>query len=266
MRRAAAILAAAALAVTLTPAPAAQPATRTYVATTLNERNDVGPVRAESDLRRAARGSDLLFTQENSRRRVATMLPSSFDVVQPADEPRSLALAWRRSAFTRLGSFPILLSRSTLFDSASRDALAVMLRPTAAPSTCLVAVVVHLIPHIEVGGRPRELPRKRLVAREIRRLAAFLQTVASRCSVLVGGDWNIDGYADRRIRDPIFPAARLSAIRYSSSWALPKRRPTLGNRYVDGFYFRHVSPISARTLIGFYSDHNASRLTIRTGN
>lgn len=239
------------------PAPAAAPA---YVVTTLNVKHTLAARAARHDLAQAQRGADLVATQEMGSRHARRFTLPGFRSVQPGDKgPHEYAIYWRTSTMRYAGSFPILLHVSHLFRSATRYALAAVFRPRA--GGCVVLVNLHMIPHIEHAGRPRALPRRALAARAIRRLAYFTHAYRQSCGLVYAGDWNIDGYADRRVRSPIFPAARLGL---ASSWSrFPHAAPTLGRRHVDGFYFAGIRPASLQVFAGTRSDHNGVRLRFR---
>lgn len=246
------------------PAPVVATSTTTYTATTQNVRVTLGKTRAAHDIRRALDGSDLLLTQEMGGRHATRFAPAGIGVMQPPDRAaRELAIYYRRSQLEAVGSFPILFHASRLFRSATRYALVAVFRTRTAPSRCLVAVDVHMIPHIERAGHPRALPRRTLVRRALDRLAAFVHTYRRGCGLLIGGDWNVDGYADRRVRSPVFPYAHLAPLGLRSSWAVFHARDTLGSRSVDGFYLAGIRPLALRVLVGTYSDHNGVRLRFR---
>lgn len=242
-------------------ATGAPTSSRILVVTTQNVRHTLGPVRAGHDLRQAQRGSDVTIAQEMGSRRAARFRLAGYGVVQPGDRiARELAVYYRRARLQLVAAVPFLLHRSTLFGSATRNGLAVMFRYTARPG-CLLVLNVHLIPHIEVGGRPRDLPRLQLVDLALDRIVALARMLRRGCALVVGGDWNVDGYADRRIRAPVFPAARFAALGYGSDWRF-RVRPTLGRRNVDGFFYRNAHPIARRILAGTFSDHNGSRTRV----
>jgi len=260
MIRAALAATAATLAAIAAPPPtAALPPT--YVVTTLNVKHTIGPAHARADLHRAQTGSDLVVTEEMGSRHASRFTRPGFRSVQPGDVGE-VAIYYRPARFTYRGSFPILLHRSHLFGSATRYALAARFD---AGRSCVLVIGVHFVPHIERAGHPRHLPRISLVTRALTRLAATIRFARTgRCGVIVGGDWNVDGYADARVRDPRFPFARLTAVGLRSEWStFPHGAPTLGRRHVDGFYTDGIRTLSRRTIGRTYSDHNGDRLTFR---
>lgn len=243
----------------VTPGPTTRDAPVPLVVTTLNVHETLGPARARHDLARAYVGSDLVLTQEMGRRRARDLIPDRFGVWQPRDAAQ-LAVAWRRSTLTFRGGVILLAHRSHLFRSATRYALAARFRTPA--GRCLVAVDVHSIPHVEINGHPRRLPRITLVQKFTTRLRAFSTVVRAGCALIIGGDWNVDGYADRRVRYRYFPAVQLGAL--DSTWGLfPGRRGTLGARSVDGFYLDRLDALGFRVVGGTYSDHDAARVWVR---
>jgi endonuclease/exonuclease/phosphatase (EEP) superfamily protein YafD len=255
----AAVLAAATLTV---PAPASTTtAATTYTVTTINVRHTLGKTRARHDLDLAQRGSDLVLTQEMGSRRASSFTRPGWRVSQPGDV-MSLAVFYRPAVLRLVGSFPVLLHRSHAFASATRYALAYRFAP--AGGGCLLVVDVHEIPHVERGGHPRHLPRIALYNRGMDRLTGYTRTARASCALLIGGDWNVDGNADARVRHPAFPYAHLHPAGLRSEWrAFPNARPTLGRRHVDGFYYSGIRGVSRRILGRTYSDHNADRLTFR---
>jgi hypothetical protein len=243
------------------------------VATTANIYSPLGLRKARDDLRRAARGSDLVLAQEMARRSRADLAridPPGWHFWQPAHgNCREVTVHWS-PAWRQLRHYALLLAR---WDGRSGDrCAAIAILQHRATGRRLAAVSVHMLPHVELAGRPRPgmAAATANYARSMARLTERLAGLRARYPlVLVGGDWNVDYFADRRVRWPGFPFAHLAA-RMDTHWA-PKLRlglaaPTLGPRRVDSIWWaerRHLRALSSSTIRGTWSDHNFARVVLR---
>jgi endonuclease/exonuclease/phosphatase (EEP) superfamily protein YafD len=136
-------------------------------------------------------------------------------------------------------------------------------------SGLVVPVVdVHMLPGVDGGGHPRNRPaRVAAYGRAMHRLDGLLAKLrAHRGRVIVGGDWNVDYYADRRVQARPFPYAHLHR-ELDTHWAkLPTTRAThRGGRRIDAVWWSErdeLAPVDSDTIGGTFSDHSFVRLTL----
>jgi hypothetical protein len=237
--------------------------------TTANVRTGIGGRRARLDVARAARRATIVAAQEMWHRRPGEVAPPGwrgFQPTGPIGACRGNMTLWRRDVWRRGNAYAYVLNRSTLFPYAPTCATVVILR-NRATGLVVPIVNVHLIPHVEVAGRPRNLPaRIALYRHDMDRVARRATLIAARRGrVIVGGDWNVDYSADRRVRFSAFPYAHLWR-RFDTHWAkLAPTGPTHGSRRIDALWWSEAGgfrPVDSDTIRHTYSDHNFVRLTL----
>lgn len=266
MRLLAAVLAAS-LSLLAPPASSSSaPAPLRVTVTTANVRNIVTTSQARADVRRAIDRSSVVLLQEMWHRRVTGLVPASWGVFHPSTPVggcRDNAIVWDRSVWRLVRGYGFRLH---YVSGLVGNCAAVAILEHRTTGRILPAIGVHLLPHVEVAGRPRPLPRVRTYHASIDRIRDRAAGVTSRRgSVLIGGDWNVDYPADRRVQSRPFPFRHFHAA-YDSQWGvLPRTLPTLGSRRIDGFWWSAngtIRPIASRTIRGTYSDHNFVRTTL----
>lgn len=205
------------------------------------------------DLLRLAGRSDVIVLQETARRSWVTAVPG-FVAVRASGAGAGRPILFRAARYelaargTVLAQWFPIHRRSTwvrLFD-----------RMTGRP---LTVVDYHGLPHVELAGHPRALPRVAAYARSLARLAALLGVLPG--PLIVGGDWNVNRWSDRRVRWHGFPAAwqaRHPRLRDADRF---HSRGTLGRRTVDYLFSRELSPVALRVGRGFGSDHRPVTVT-----
>jgi hypothetical protein len=135
---------------------------------------------------------------------------------------------------------------------------------------------VHPHPHIDGHtnwhfgpmrpGHPSSDPQLRDVMSKqfemFRNLREWVHEKSKIAPVVVVGDFNLDFYADRRVRDPRFPYAQFRRIDTYCNWDIIKHhtRGTHGNRHIDQLWFarRQHWGLSLKdhwVLGGYTSDH-----------
>lgn len=232
------------------------------VATTQNVRYTLGPAHTRYDVRRAARGSDLVLLQEFSGKRASAYAPAGYGTWQaPRGQRAEAPVLWRRATLGLVSGYTVLLHRSTLFASATRYASVVRFR-VRATGACLRVVNLHMIPGIDRSGYLVRAPRAALARRAVAVIAAVARG-APDCATLVGGDWNFAYHSDCRVHLASMPCARMSAAGYLAQWgALAGDRPTFGHRIIDTLWVRRsqVRPLWQSVSGGTYSDHQRVRL------
>jgi endonuclease/exonuclease/phosphatase (EEP) superfamily protein YafD len=134
----------------------------------------------------------------------------------------------------------------------------------------LPVVDVHQLPGVEYAGHPRNRPaRVAAYAAALHRLGELVAALrARRHRVIVGGDWNVDYFADRRVQARPFPYAHLHR-ELDTHWAkLPTTRAThRGGRRIDALWWSERSgftPVDSDTIGGTWSDHSFVRLTLES--
>ena len=260
------------------PAPAvtaAAPAPVTVTVTTANVKVTLGPAQARADVARATGSSSVVLLQEFWKRRAASYVPAGWNVFHPSTPTagcRDNAIAWRRDTWRLVRGYGF---RVHYVAGLVGNCVAVAILEHRTTGQLLPVIGVHMLPHVEVAGHPRDLPRVFTYHAAIDRLYTRANLVwEKRGRVLLGGDWNVDGPADGRVRSGLFPWRHFHSL-FDSAWGtLPATAPTLGRRRIDGFWWSdnadvpgaaHVRPVAARTVRGTYSDHNFERVTFRLG-
>jgi endonuclease/exonuclease/phosphatase family metal-dependent hydrolase len=239
------------------------------VVATQNVQVGMPAYQARHDITRAAVGADVVVLQEMGGRRVAAgFTPAGFRCWQALSGPaREVPVCWRASRFAEIAAHTTLLHRSDLFPSATRAASTVVLRDRTTGRLWPV-VDVHMIPHIEVGGRLRQLPRRALAVLALSRIDALADRLTARYGrVIIGGDFNIDATADHRVRQPACLWYRMNhgPTNYDTAWnTLPRTGPTLGRRRIDYVWWPKAAATAVRsaTIGGTYSDHQLVRVTL----
>lgn len=178
---------------------------------------------------------------------------AGFGRAQPRGTCRELATYWDRDSWARVRARAVVLYRVTA-DGVTRAkcALLTVLRRRATGAVVRF-VNVHMGPHVETAGRPRpgELSRTRAYARGMDRL----DSLVTRRTVL-GGDWNVDCYSDRRHRWHGFPYAHLG----DTHAPVCRDGGTLGSRHVDTIWRpRGWAVVSSRVIRRTFSDHGFAR-------
>lgn len=242
------------------PAPVSVAGVRVAVVSA-NVHKDLGPRAARHDFRIATAGSvSVVLSQENWHRRPGRLLPAgwrAFQTGSPVPGCRGTVVAWKGRTWARTAAWATFLG-------GDRCATVAVLRHRAT-GRLVPFVSVHLIPHVEVAGWPRPLPdRIRLYHRQVdaaRALAARLRDQYGRA--IVGGDWNVDWSADRRVAAHPFPFRHFHTW-WDSNWRVRLSRPTHGHRRIDTVWWpeRRVFPVSAATRGRTRSDHNFVRVTV----
>lgn len=114
----------------------------------------------------------------------------------------------------------------------------------------LYVVGVHLNSKVETRGRfTADGERRAFTRHHVQAVADFARFVCARfhAECIVLGDFNVDAYADRRERDPLFPTVRLGLA--SLVEALPATvSGTLGSRRVDRVFASDGLRVSVRDL------------------
>ena len=265
MRLLAALAASVCLLAPVAPASSTAPAPLRVTVTTANVRNIVTASQARADVRRAIVGSSVVLLQEMWHRRVSGLVPASWGVFHPSTPVggcRDNAIVWDRSVWRLVHAYGY---RVHYVRGLVGNCVAVAILKHRGTGRLLPVIGVHTLPHVEVSGRPRPLPRVRTYHASIDRIRDRGNRVtAVRGSVLIGGDWNVDYPADRRVQARPFPWRHFHAA-FDSQWGtLPRTLPTLGSRRIDGFWWSAngtIRPIASRTIRGTYSDHNFVRTT-----
>lgn len=152
-------------------------------------------------------------------------------------------------------------------------------RTTARP---LVYLQTHMDAAVETRGYPRQRAGARLSNNEqyMATLRAMAASFARTHEVVVGGDWNVDANADRRVRSARLPFQRLEdagavdrdGLRSSYTllgFGVPPTSNHAGNRYIDylALWIRtagsSATMVRHEVLTGAHSDHNPLLATIR---
>jgi hypothetical protein len=240
------------------------------VVTTANIHRTMPRRQARADIARAARAGDVVLTQENRRRRAGDLAPNGWTAYAPRHPSacRENVVYWDPGRFRRVVERRVVLYPRRTFPASRRCASVVVLEDRR--SGIVVPVVsVHMIPHVERAGRPRRLPtRIRIYHRTLDRLVRVLATVeARRGIVVVGGDWNVDYAADRRIRSRPFPYAHLSpGMTNQHAPEFGRDAPTYGSRRVDSVWISEsprIRILDSSTIKGTFSDHSFARVRLR---
>lgn len=217
--------------------------------TTANIYAGLGRKAARHDLRLATGAGGVVLTQEMHRR----MDVRGFARAQPSGTCRELATYWERDAWARVRVRAHVLYRVTA-DGVTRAKCALVTVLRSRVSGRRVRFVnVHMGPHVETGGGARWTERARVLA-YVRGMDRLDRLVTTR--TVLGGDWNVDCYADRRTRWHGFPQAHLG----------PTHAPvcadggTLGSRHVDTIWRPDGwRTLSSRVLRRTFSDHGFAR-------
>lgn len=239
--------------------------------TTANVQVDLPLWKARADLKRARSAATVVVAQEMWHRNVARLIPHSWATFQPArpwKACRGNTISWRQDTWRKLASWAITLHRSTVIASGTRCASVAVLRHRQT-GKILPVVGLHMIPHVEVAGHPRQLPlRLQLYRQALETARAQAARLRDRFgAALLAGDWNVDYWADRRVQYRGFPYAWLHQ-RWDTHWAkLARTRATHGSRAIDAIWWsegpRQLTPLDGDTLGRTFSDHSFVRLTLR---
>jgi endonuclease/exonuclease/phosphatase (EEP) superfamily protein YafD len=235
--------------------------------TTANVQASLSAAQARADLARATAGrTTVALVQEMWPRNVARLAPAgwgSWHPNRPVSGCRDNAVLWDRAVW-RLGSHhAVRLHWAALVGNCAAVAVLVHRRT----GLRLPVIGVHLLPHVEVAGRPRDLPRLVPFHRSVDRVLALARAVwANRGRVIVAGDWNVDWPADHRVLARPFPYRHFFPS-FDSNWGqLPWTRPTHGSRRIDTVWAsetRGLRWLDSDTLGRTWSDHRFVRVTLR---
>lgn len=231
------------------------------VVTTANIRVDLPLPKARVDLAYAAQGSDVVLTQEMAGRDARKIAPHGYATYQPGGPYMcgENAVYWRTTRFTPVArTYQVLAVGPVGLPARTRCVTIVRLRDQRTGKTSRY-LDTHLYPHVEKGGHPRNLPRVQVYARAMRHLSAIIGR--SRIDTTVGGDWNVDWFADRRVRWHGFPYAHLNR-RFDANWQYHRGTGSLGTRRVDTVWFDHTRFLWSRTLPRTWSDHRFVRVAL----
>ncbi len=252
------------------PSSAAPVVPDPVVVTTANIHRAIARWKARADVRRAATRGDVVLTQENRRRRADDLAPPGWTAYAPRRPSacRENVVYWDASRFRRLVSRTVVLYPRRTFPASRRCASVVVLEDRR--SGIVVPVVsVHMIPHVEIAGRPRPLPlRISIYHRSLDRLVRVLRTVQrNRGIVIVGGDWNVDYLADRRTRSRPFPFRHLAPwMTNQNAPEFGRDAPTLGPRRIDSVWISEsprIRILESSTIKRTFSDHSFARVRLR---
>lgn len=124
---------------------------------------------------------------------------------------------------------------------------------------CVVHINTHCIPRVDVGGKPRDLPRVKANTQHLERLGRLYRSLANRGTAFVTADFNVDYRRDRIVRDPRFPYAQLTRRGLLCSYeamGMP-RSGTLGKRrLIDCVWHESDAvPVAQKVLPRHASDH-----------
>lgn len=247
-------------------APAASPGVRVTL-TTANVQNVLTRAQARADIRRATASSSVVLLQEMWRRRVTRLVPPGWGVWHPAQPVRGCrdnAVIWDRRVWSLGPHHGVRLHWADLVGNCA--AVAVLVH--RGTGLRLPVIGVHLLPHVEVAGHPRKLPRLVPFHRSLDRVFTQANTTWEHYGqVIVGGDWNVDWVADWRVRSGVFPWRHFHQV-FDSNWGqLPWTAPThAGGRRIDTWWWSDrpgLRIVNAATLGRTWSDHNFVQATFR---
>ena len=176
---------------------------------------------ARQDLERLLGRAEVIGLNEVGPERAAQIrrwLPSGWSLVRPTDARSpwsgSNAVLVDRTRFELLDEGVVFGSRAAMpaYRIDSRWITWVRLQERETGAT-LVHLQTHLDAAVERAGLPRAgaATRVRNNARYQRTVLRLVRSFAAQAEVVVGGDWNVDARADRRVGYRLFPAALLEA-------------------------------------------------------
>lgn len=214
--------------------------------TTYNVRKGRSPVALRRELGKLATRSDVILAQEAQRVRSAP--PGWRRWAGPSSLTRGRPILWRVSRFVYRGAGARLAQRRPF------HRLTTFVRLQDRQSGRLVTFVnYHGVPHVERAGHPRRNARVPSYAAAMRRLGALV--VAAPGPLVVAGDWNVNRWADKRVRWRGFPAAWLDRHPRLRSADRFRSRGTLGNRTVDYAFSRTLVAVRLQVGPPMGSDH-----------
>lgn len=245
----------------------------------------VGPKRAIHDLTRLTKSRVQVFGLQdvgNSSRDdlCARIGGQGWDYFRPTATTPESTIFWREGLFTKLGSGSTVLSTAGDNPGPSSRALRmaawVHLRQEESGRD-FYFLSTHLHPHIEghnhwhtkpfSPGRPSRDPDLAQSLSDtysaIEQLVAMMRNWGKTTPVFTAGNWNIDYFADKRVRDPRFPFAQFRATETYNNFGLIDHRPkygTHGQRYIDSIWVtrpihHQIRMIGHWVLTGYASDH-----------
>lgn len=191
--------------------------------------------------------------------------------LRPNGNPHELAVSWRSSEFTLVGSVITRMhadSASTEGDDRSfpaRWVLQVVLQRTGAFPDRVTVLNTHVNHRLErwpsKPGQPFENVNTAKARGHLKKLADLVDAADSRYTVILG-DFNWDYVADQQTRDPAFVHGQLGERAISGWEALgirdqPVSHPS-SDRRIDYVFLSRSSPAAFRSqsvVDGLHSDH-----------
>lgn len=199
--------------------------------------------------------ADLIGLQEvGARRRILETLPG-WDVWMP-DHPRASqeAILYRKGIKLRGAGARKMIDGTTQYPERWATWVEVEHRERS-----VVHINTHCIPHVDLGGKPRDLPRVKANTQHLVRLGLLYRTLANRGTAFVTADFNVDYRRDRIIRDRRFPYAQLTRRGLCCSYetmGLPRTGTHGKRRLIDHVWHEQdATPIAQKVLPRLASDH-----------
>jgi endonuclease/exonuclease/phosphatase family metal-dependent hydrolase len=240
---------------------------------------------ARADLERLAAAVDLIGLNEVTPRRAGeisawTTANPDWEFVRPMDSRSSWsgsnAVLVRTSTFEVLERGVVYGSRASMpaYKVDSRWITWVQLRERTT-GRGLVWLQTHMDAAVESNGAPRRGAGERVRnnAQYMRTLLRMAQSFERNHEVLVGGDWNVDARADRRVQHPQMPYTMLEQRAAPDTGGLRSTYSLLGldvpptSRYAGGRWIDYVAVWTRpdgegatvtghQVVTGVNSDHN----------
>jgi len=214
------------------------------------------PARAvHADLVRLAPRSDVMLLQE-TRRPAWVLRTPGFRVLRWSGPAGGVPITYRASRFVLVGAGHAL----SMYHPFRWDTTWARLRDRVTGRS-MVVVNFHGASRVEVRGHPRRSTRARVnYPNSMARLAALVERRTG--PLIVGGDWNVNRWTDRRVRWHGFPAAmaRRTGLHAADRF---RSRGTLGRRTIDYTLARGLTPVSLRVWSGYGSDHRPVTVAYR---
>lgn len=244
--------------VACTPVPAIgrthNQAGQTVRACTFNVWRHLPPAANARDIDRLADSCGLIAMQETNRDSRAQLTPPGWALARPT-RARGLAITYRPGTWTLGASGAVLAERSDTFPGDTRWFTWARFRAKAT-GLALTVIDAHSVPHVELNGHPRRLPRIAVYRRWLEVLGGLVR--AQPGPVLVLGDFNVAAGPDCRVRFRWFPCTWAPRVGLANVWhVLGGGRGTHGRRTIDYALDRgrRTTPLTRRVLSGYRSDH-----------
>lgn len=252
---------------------------------TYNIKFTLGPARAKQDLVKLSQTKlQVLGLEEMGHAErgpvLARLEDLGWDTFRPTNVRPESNIAWRADEFVKLDSGAEMLSAGGISHApvhrGPRFMSWVKLRQKASGRT-FYFITTHTHPHIEghnhwhqkpfSPGHPSSDPNLKEFMddtyEELDRLVQVMKQWGAHVPVFTVADWNIDFFADRRVRDPRFPYRRFKEIGAYANFDLINHHPnygTHGKRTIDYLYVTKPKEYQVRLLdhwilTGYHSDH-----------